>query len=274
MDTEPYSILMSVYSGENPEYLRQAMDSMFLQTVPSDDFVLVCDGPLTPPLDAVITSFTLRYPHILRVIRLDEHQGLAAALNTGLRQCRHELIARMDSDDISLPHRCQAQLACFSRQRNLAILSGTVVEFDQSPSEITGKRQLPSGHGEICRYSRTRSPFNHPAVMYRKSAVTSVGGYLMHYPLLEDYDLWVRMLRAGFRGENLREPLLLMRTGSGMYRRRRGSRYAGCLLAFHRALLGSGWSSAADYLSCSIPHAIACLLPLPLLRQVYRVLHH
>lgn len=250
------------------------MDSMFRQTLPTDDFVLVCDGPLTEDLDAVITSYSRQYPAILRVLRLPSHQGLAAALNAGLQSCRHDLIARMDSDDISLPHRCAMQFGCFtSTPSELSILSGTILEFDSTPAISTGRRTVPSGHQAICRYSKKRSPFNHPAVMYRKSAVTAVGGYREDFSCLEDYDLWIRMLQNGFRGENLREPILFMRTGAGLYRRRSGRNYARQLLSFHRRLQSCGWINTLDFLSGSIPHALACLLPVPLLRQAYRHLH-
>ncbi len=268
-----YSVLMSVYAGEDPAHLQAAIDSMYRQTIPTDDFVLVCDGPLTDHLEAITTSTHLRFPDSFHVVRLPEHRGLAPALNAGLRQCRHELIARMDSDDISFPDRCARQLARFRAEPELAILSGTVAEFERTPAHITGHRTLPRTHPDICQFSRKRSPFNHPAVMYRKSAVLAAGGYDEGYPYFEDYDLWIRMLQTGFRGENLREPILFMRAGSGMYRRRSGPAYARRMLRFHRALRGKGWSSRIDYLSAALPHALICLLPVSLVRHVYHALH-
>lgn len=270
---EGYSVLMSVYAGVDPLQLENALDSMLCQTLPTDDLVLVCDGPLTPALDAVIASVSAAFPETLRVLRLSQHLGLVAALNAGLDACRHDLVARMDSDDISLPHRCQRQVSCLLHHPELTIISSTVLEFTDTPHRITGQRGLPREYGDICRFSRKRSPFNHPAVMYRKSAVLAAGGYRTDYPLFEDYDLWVRMLCSGFRGENLREPLLFMRSGPEMYRRRGGGRYAVNLLRFHWYLFRKGWSSPADLVTGAIPHAIACLLPTTLLGLVYRWLH-
>lgn len=270
---EGYSVLMSVYAGSDPGQLEAALNSMLRQTLPTDDLVLVCDGPLTPALDAVIETTFAAFPRILQVLRLPRHAGLVTALNTGLARCRHELVARMDSDDISLPHRCQQQVSFLTGHPELAIVSSTVLEFTASPAHITGQRALPLEHEALCRFSRKRSPFNHPAVMYRKSAVAAVGGYRGDYPLFEDYDLWVRMLRVGFRGENLREPLLFMRSGPGMYRRRGGSRYALNLLRFHGRLCREGWSSPTDFLTGALPHALACLLPTVMLGLVYRWLH-
>lgn len=268
-----YSVLMSVYAGENPAFLQEAIDSMYRQTLPTDDFVLVCDGPLTDSLEAIATSAQQRFPDSFHVVRLPEHQGLAAGLNAGLRHCRHEFIARMDSDDISHPQRCEKQLARFREDPGLAILSGTVAEFEDTPAHITGHRTLPAAYSDICQFSRKRSPFNHPAVMYRKSAVLASGGYDEGYPYFEDYDLWIRMLQTGFRGENLREPILYMRAGAGMCRRRSGPAYARRMLTFHRSLRGKGWTSAADFLWGAVPHALVCLLPFPMVRQVYRALH-
>ena len=268
MDRRQYSVLMSVHAGEAPDFLRQSIESILRQTLPTDDFVLVCDGPLTAGLDAVIRDFPQ-----LRVVRLPRHMGIAAALNEGLSRCRHEFVARMDSDDISLPHRCRLQLEHLLAHPQTAILSAAVMEFEESPAAVTGQRVLPSDNGDILRFSKKRNPFNHPAVMYRKSAVIHAGGYFDRFPGFEDYDLWVRMLRAGSRGENLREPVLYMRAGDALYRRRRGPKYALNLLLFHRELRRCGWSTTADFLSAALPHAVLCLLPLPLLRRVYRRLH-
>lgn len=273
LTSEGYSVLMSVYAGADPGQLENALDSMLCQTLPTDDLVLVCDGPLTPALDTVIAAMSAAFPDTLRILRLPRHSGLVAALNAGLEACRHPLVARMDSDDVSMPHRCQQQVRCFLQDPGLSIVSGTVLEFTDTPARITGQRALPRDYWDICRFSRKRSPFNHPAVMYRKSAVLAAGGYRADYPLFEDYDLWVRMLYSGFRGENLREPLLFMRSGPGMYRRRGGLRYAVNLLRFHWQLCHRGWSHPADFLTGAIPHAFACILPTAMLGLVYRWLH-
>lgn len=111
-----YSVLMSVYYKENPIYLEQSMGSIYNQTVPTDDFVLVCDGPLTDELNAVINEMHNKFGDILHVVRLPKNVGLGNALNEGIRHCRHELIARMDSDDISYPDRCEKQLSIFEKK--------------------------------------------------------------------------------------------------------------------------------------------------------------
>lgn len=93
-----YSVLMAVYHKEEPEYLRQAIESIQVQTVPTNDFVLVCDGPLNPELDAVIATKKQEMGNTLNVVRLAKNCGLGNALNEGIKHCKNELVARMDSD--------------------------------------------------------------------------------------------------------------------------------------------------------------------------------
>lgn len=223
---ENYSVLMSVYYKEKPEYLRQAMDSMIHQTVLTDDFVLVCDGPLTVELDAVIAEKQQELGNVLNVVRLEKNGGLGNALNEGIKHCRHELIARMDSDDISYPERCEQQIEVFNNKADISVCSGIVEEFSKDPAQVDARRVLPENDVDIRKFAKKRNPFNHPCVMYKKSAVEAAGSYQDFY-LLEDYYLWVRMLIAGCQGYNLQIPLLHMRAGSEMYRRRAGWKYVG-----------------------------------------------
>ena len=112
-----YSVLMSVYSKENPAWLKLAIESIQDQTLPTSDFVLVCDGPLTPELDGVIAEKHCQMGEILMVVRLEKNMGLGNALNEGIRHCRNDLVARMDSDDIAYPDRCEKQVAKGSCRR-------------------------------------------------------------------------------------------------------------------------------------------------------------
>ena len=220
-----YSVLMSVYHKERPEFLRQAMESIATQTVPTNDFVLVCDGPLNEQLDEVIVQMQNVFGQLLHVVRLEKNMGLGNALNIGIQHCKNDLVARMDSDDISRPDRCERQLKIFEERPEFDICSGTVEEFTVQPQDVENKRVVPRTHEEILKFAKKRNPFNHPCVMYRKSAVLAAGSYQDFY-LLEDYYLWIRMLLNGSVGYNVQEPLLWMRAGSDMYKRRSGWRYA------------------------------------------------
>ena len=227
-----YSVLMSVYYKEHPEYLRQSMQSIYDQTIPTNDFVLVCDGPLTPALDTVITDMQKIFGFRLHVIRLLKNGGLGNALNVGMQQCKNNLVARMDSDDISRSDRCERQLAVFRDHPEFSLVSGIVEEFSDTIDHVTVRRIVPEQQADILAFAKKRNPFNHPCIMYKKSDVEAAGGYQDFY-LLEDYYLWIRMLQQGFIGYNLQEPLLWMRAGSDMYKRRGGWKY---FLSQHKLL--------------------------------------
>ena len=254
-----YSVLMSVYFKEKPEYLSAAMQSIFGQTVKTNDFVLVCDGPLTPELDSVIDKMKLDHPE-LNVVRLEKNGGLGNALNAGIKYCKNELVARMDSDDISRPDRCGMQLSVFTSHPEISIVSGIVEEFTVSTEQIESKRVPPETQEEILNFAKNRSPFNHPCVMYKKSAVEAAGGYQDFY-LLEDYYLWIRMLQKGFIGYNLPKPLLWMRAGSGMYKRRAGWKYAKSQRMLFKYMKENGFITGSRYIVNTLIRCASSLSP-------------
>lgn len=218
-----FSVLISVYHKENPDWLAQSLDSVFDQTLPPDEVVVVKDGPLTQALDAVLDEYSAKYP-ALKLVPLPENRGLGMALNEGLKHCSHELVARMDTDDVCKPTRFERQLEVLVRNPDIDCVGTWIDEFTEIPEHVIATRRLPKNHAEIVDYAKTRSPMNHPSVVFRKSAILKAGGY-MHFPLFEDYWLWVRMLVAGCRFVNIPESLVLMRVSPDMYRRRGGVRY-------------------------------------------------
>lgn len=247
-----YSVLMSVYYKEKPEYLKQAIASIQLQTLPTDDFVLVCDGPLNDILDAVIVTKQQEMGETLKVVRLSKNGGLGNALNAGIKYCKNELIARMDSDDIAYPDRCEKQIAVFNTHPEVSVCSGIVEEFTSDPNTVDTKRVPPEANAEIIEFAKKRNPFNHPCVMYKKSTVEAVGSYQDFY-LLEDYYLWIRMLMAGYQGYNIQEPLLHMRAGSDMYLRRSGWKYAKTQAKLFKFMKKQGFIGNGQYIkSCMI----------------------
>ena len=254
-----YSVLMSVYVREKAERLRSAMNSIWEQTVSTDDFVLVCDGPLNAELNDVICEMQ-REHDALRVIRLDRNKGLGNALNIGIKECRHELVARMDSDDISRPERCERQLRVFLEHPEISICSGTVEEFETSIEEIEARRVLPETHEDIVEFAKKRNPFNHPCVMYKKSAVEMSGGY-QEYHLLEDYYLWIRMILKGCIGYNIQDPLLWMRAGSDMYKRRSGWKYVQSQRRLMSYMKKTGFINRRQFVLGGTKRTIVALLP-------------
>ena len=221
---EKYSVLMSLYWKERPEYLRSALDSMVSQTVLPDEIVLVEDGPLTEELYAVVKEYREKNPGLFHPVVNEKNLGLGPALAAGLQECRNELVARMDTDDISLPDRCEKQLRAMEEDPGLAVVGGQIEEFVDETDRIVGKRVVPCTDEEIRAYLTKRCPFNHVAVMLRKSSVLEVGNYVECF-WNEDYHLWVRLALSGARFANLPETLVKVRTGRDMYRRRGGRKY-------------------------------------------------
>ncbi len=262
-----YSVLMPVYSGSHPEYLKASIDSILTQTLPPDDFVVVCDGPVGEAVDAVLDSYAGK----LRMVRSKSHKGLGRTLNGGLRFCRNEIVARMDDDDIASPDRCEKQMRVLAEQAETGIVSAFVAEFSKDdPENVTSIRTVPETHEEILRFARHRTPFNHPAVMFRKQAVQEAGGYL---PMEkhEDYYLWVRMLQTGVKGYNLQEPLVYMRASDEMFGRRGGIAHFRTALTFEKYLLKSGFISIPEYLrNLSERFAVEVLIPDSVRAMLYR----
>ena len=266
--TGQYSVLMSVYAKEKSEYLRAAMESIWNQSVKTDDFVLVCDGPLTAGLDAVIEQSEKEHPE-LTVVRLEKNLGLGRALNHGIKYCKNELIARMDSDDISRSDRCERQLEIFRKNPDICICSGTVEEFSKSINRITSRKVVPEKQNEIMAFAKKRNPFNHPCVMYKKSAVEEAGGY-QDFFLLEDFYLWIRMLQKGDVGYNIQQPLLWMRTGSKLYLRRSGWKYTMSQLRLLKYMKDTKFISFTQYLLDVMVRVQFSLLPNNIRKFLYR----
>lgn len=214
-----YSIVMSVYFNDRPEWLIEAMESLVNQTVPSDDILIVADGPLPKEVNAVLSNFVDE--ETIRLIRLEENMGLGYALNAGIKNAKHDLVARMDSDDIAVPNRFELQLAAFIENPELDILGGQISEFIGDPSKVVAHRKVPTSQLEIEKFARRRNPFNHPTVIFKKTFIERVGCYDASVIRLEDYDLWLRALSSGAICANLDSTLLKYRLTNDSIKRRK-----------------------------------------------------
>lgn len=219
-----YSVLLSLYYKEKPEYLRESLDSVFSQTYVSDDVVLVEDGKVGDALESVVKEYEDRYPQ-LHVVRFEKNRGLGHALNDGLKECKHDIVARMDTDDICKPERMAKQVSFLEEHREIGMVSSWIDEFILDKNHVTSIRKLPETPKEVLAYAKKRCPVNHPAVMYRKSEVLAVGGYqTLYFP--EDYFLWIKMLMNGCQVYNFQESLLWFRYDPNTFKRRGGWKYA------------------------------------------------
>ncbi|WP_210480568.1 glycosyltransferase [Naasia sp. SYSU D00948] len=267
----PFSLLLPVYRGDRADFLRAAIrTSVDEQTLPPDEVVVVEDGPISPELRAEIEAFVERATVPVVHLPLPVNRGLAHALTAGLEACSHEVVARMDADDLSTPERFAVQLQRIGEGYELV---GTgMLEFSEGPdgSPVLGALRLPpAGQEEISRFARFHDPFNHPTVVYTKAAVARAGGYL---PMgkMEDYWLFARMLSVGVRAANVPLPLLHYRVSSGAYSRRGGRELLASELALQRAFLSIGFVSPMQFARNVGIRGAYRLIPEAARRQLYR----
>lgn len=262
-----YSVLMSVYHKDNPEYLRQSIESIMKQTIKPEQFVIVEDGPLTKALTDVIGSYVKSNSNLFSIVKLQRNYGLGVALDKGLIVCRNELVARMDSDDISLESRCEKQLKKFEENEALVLLGANIDEFYDDPKKIRTSRIVPSSYEDICKYIRRRDPFNHPTVMFKKSAVIRCGGY-GSLRRRQDFDLFSRMINMGCYAENLNESLVLFRSNIDNYKRRKSKESCKSYINVVKNNYKRGYCSLFDLLYVIFAQEAIRLMPLGMMKII------
>lgn len=249
---------MSAYAGDRGEWLSVALESMAAQTVAPEKMVLVFDGPVSDDVERVVSGFASAHPGLLDLVRIPENGGLGPALNAGLKRCASEVIVRMDADDWSDPTRCERQLGKIVEGCDM--VGSNVAEFSEDMHSPRALRVLPETRSEVFRFAHGRSPFAHPAFCVRRDALELVGGY-RDVRFAEDYDLFIRLLAAGFEGVNIQSPLVFMRVNEDAYRRRGGISYLKDMFAFNYGHVKEGWFSPGDFLRRSIANSVAALVP-------------
>ena len=257
MDKLKFSVSMCVYGKDNPDWFQIATDSILNQTCPPDEVVLVVDGPVPSELNSVIAA--CEQNSVFNVIRLPENMGHGEARRTGLAACKNELVAIMDADDISASTRFEKQLAAFAADPELAIVGGNITEFIGEPENVVGARVVPGDDADIKVYMKKRCPMNQMTVMFKKSQVEAVGGYLDWY-CEEDYYLWLRMALADMKFANLPDTLVNVRVGADMYRRRGGVRYFKSERRLQKYMRKNGIIGFGTYLSNVIKRLIVQVL--------------
>ena len=261
---------MSVYKKEKAEYLKLALDSVINQTLKPGEIVLVQDGELTEVLYTVIEEYKQKYPNVFKTYALKQNQGLGKALNYGMEKCSNELIARMDTDDIAELNRFELQIQEFIKDKELTLCGGQIAEFADNQNEITGYRNVPLKHNEILTFVKKRNPFNHMTVILKKQAVQNVGGY-QHMPYFEDYWLWARMLKAGYKTKNINAVLVKVRAGQDMIARRGGWEYVKYITKFEKALYEIGLIKFFDLLTYTVLRSIVAIIPESLRSYIYKL---
>lgn len=264
----PFSLLLPTYHADDPAHLRRAFASAVDdQTLKPDEVVLVRDGVVPPGLQHVIDELVAASPVPVNVVSLQHNIGLGHALDAGLAACAHEVVARMDADDISLPQRFAVQIPLLADGFDL--VGSALIEFHEHEDDIVGRRTPPLHEDEIRAWSRFHDPFNHPTVVYRRSMVQAVGGY-QDLPLMEDYWLFARMIDAGARVANVAEPLVKYRVGAGAYARRGGWQLLRSEIELQRQFRAAGFTTRPQYIRNLAVRGGYRLVPESLRRVAYR----
>lgn len=260
---------MSIYHKELPQYFEACMRSIWYeQSLKPDEIVLVKDGSLTTDLESVIEKWQSELGKVLVVVSLEKNVGLGKALNIGLSNCSNEWVFRMDTDDICIRDRFKKQINFIKAHPDISLLSGQIEEFNGSVENVTGIKSVPQTHNEILKFSKTRNPFNHMAMAYKKSSIESVGGY-QHHLYMEDYNLWLRLLSAGFKAANLKDTLVIVRAGQDMIKRRKGKVYVNSEWQLFKLKRSLRYQPTTIALLTFTARSIPRLLPTSILSKVY-----
>ena len=258
-----FSVLISIYCKEIPEYLDLSLESITdKQILKPDEIVLVKDGPLTKKLDDVIKKYINKYPNLFKIISLEKNYGLGKALNIGLENCSYELVARMDGDDISKPERFKEQIGIFKNNPDLDICGSWIDEFQMKDKELEVQsiRKVPETNNEIYQKLKFVCAFNHPTVMYKKSKVLEAGSYLQTFAL-EDYYLWVRLAVNKCKMYNIQKSLIYFRITDGTAKRRGGIKLLKSDLKFQKHLLEEKFINKKEYLKNIFIYGIYRIIP-------------
>lgn len=266
----PFSVAMSVYKNDNPIFFDRALQSITEnQKVMPTEIVIIVDGPVDEKINAVIEKYSEKYGN-LNVIRLDKNAGLGNALKLAIENAKYELIARMDSDDVSAPNRFEQQLEIMTKNSAVDIVGGDISEFIGDENNIVAKRKVPILDKEIKEYLKTRCPFNHMTVMYKRSAVLKSGNYIdLFYN--EDYWLWIRMVENNCIMANTGTILVNARVGEDMYKRRGGKQYFNSEMFLQKYMLKNGIINLPTFvLNSSKRFVVQMLLPNAIREWVFK----
>lgn len=214
------SVAIPVCQNDSVIAFKEAMDSIIHQTVKADEIILVADGPISDDLKSEILKYQ-NHVDELHPIFLEKNQTLGGALRIAIETAKGEYVARMDSDDRCLTNRFELQLDYLDNHPEISVVGGMISEFVDGTEETVGKRLLPLEDKDIKQYMRSRNGVNHVTVMFRRNDIIAAGNYQPYF-YMEDYFLWSRMMKLGYKFANLPEVLVNVRVSKEMYARRGG----------------------------------------------------
>jgi glycosyltransferase involved in cell wall biosynthesis len=264
----PFAVLMSIYYATRPEELARCFQSLHDQKLRATQIVLVRDGPVSLAVEKCIGRFSQQLP--FQHLAFSENRGLGPALHDGLAACTHEIVARVDSDDCSLPERFALQTTFLEDHPNISVVGSWMSEhYDRGHGSSTHVRKTPVAPCSIERYSRRRNPLNHPTVMFRKSHVLASGSY-QSCLMFEDYFLWARMLTRGYQLTNIPAVLVETWVDSAYFARRGGIAYLRHELRLLKKFRKSAFFSKTDTITFIATRLPMRIIPVGLRKYIYR----
>lgn len=271
MNDFEFSVLIPVYIKENPQHLQLALQSVINQTLPPNEIVIVEDGVLTNELYAVIDLLTNQYPQLFSIVKLQQNSGMGVAMNEGLKVCKYNWVARMDSDDICVNTRFEQQMNFLKKHKNIDIVGGYIEEFQHCVGDLKQVRHLPTDHKAIKQFAKYRNPLNHMTVMFNKHKAIEADGY-WHHRLLEDYHLWFMMLVNDCQFANLPQTLVNARVGNNMLSRRKGLPYLKMEIFFFKKMLRQKFINYPQFIKAIFSRALMKIIPIQVLEKIYSLL--
>ena len=213
--------------------LRRSLNSISQQKLKPEEVIVVIDGAISSELEAVVSQFAKQDDFRVQLIRIPTAKGLWNGRNQGIAASQNEFIALHDADDVMHPERLSVQIRQILANE-IDILGSPVFEFDSISGEIIGLRKFDTD-SEILKKMLWQNVINNSSVMLRKSAVDSVGG-LRNVYLAEDYDLYLRLLRAGKKIFITKEVLQAFSVDDKTSKRRGGVKFFSTELSLHQTV--------------------------------------
>lgn len=266
MNKIQFSVLMSVYKNDNPNYLETAINSLLNQTLKPNQIVIMVDGPISAELDSILNRF--KNNQLFNIYYRNVNKGLGITLNDGLKKCKYDYVARMDADDESEIDRFEKQIAFLKKKPDVDCVGSNMIEYDEYMNQIISQKIVPETNDEIRKYLKKRNPMNHPTVIYKKDKVLEVNSY-ENYPLFEDYYLWAKMIKNGSKFYNIQENLYKFRAGSSMIKRRGGISYLHCIKKLERGLLELNIINKSEYFCNLFIRSVCALIPNKIRELIY-----
>ncbi|MBT8556446.1 glycosyltransferase [Polynucleobacter paneuropaeus] len=262
-----FTVLMAVYRNDDLSLFQKAVESVFQNTLQPNLCLIVVDGPIPQRMSEAIGEMEKIHGTKIQFLRLPQNLGLAKALNAGIEQVHTDWIVRADADDINLPNRFLELATAIKDHPGLDLLGSNILEVDKEGNPIA-IRAVPVSQLEIRKFAKSRNPFNHMTVAYRRAAVIECGGYPDVY-LREDYALWCKFINKEKKLLNIPQVLVHATAGKEMYARRGGWKYAKAEWEMQQLLVTLGQKNSMRAIFDGLMRSAIFLLPGSLRGLIY-----